>query len=111
MNAEIVTALSLTILFVFCGITFNFTTLLIGHVVLTIPFVVLSVRPKLMQMDPNIYEAALDLGATPSKALREVIVPEIIILLVLYNAHPFFKQDLIMLGGKIKYRKGLLYIS
>lgn len=78
MNAEIVTALSLTILFVFCGITFNFTTLLIGHVVLTIPFVVLSVRPKLMQMDPNIYEAALDLGATPAKALREVIIPEIL---------------------------------
>ena len=78
MNAEIVTALSLTILFVFCGITFNFTTLLIGHVVLTIPFVVLSVRPKLMQMDPNIYEAALDLGATPGRALREVIVPEIL---------------------------------
>lgn len=77
MNAEIVTALSLTILFVFCGITFNFITLLIGHVVLTIPFVVLSVRPKLMQMDSNIYEAALDLGATPSKALRSIILPEI----------------------------------
>ncbi len=77
MNAEIVTALSLTILFVFCGITFNFITLLIGHVVLTIPFVVLSVRPKLMQMDSNIYEAALDLGATPSKALRSIVLPEI----------------------------------
>ena len=77
MNAEIVTALSLTILFVFCGIKFNFLTLLIGHVVLTIPFVVLSVRPKLMQMDPNIYEAALDLGATPGKALRSIILPEI----------------------------------
>ena len=77
MNAEIVTALSLTILFVFCGIQFNFITLLIGHVVLTIPFVVLSVRPKLMQMDPNIYEAALDLGATPSKALRSIVLPEI----------------------------------
>ena len=77
MNAEIVTALSLTILFVFCGITFNFITLLIGHVVLTIPFVVLSVRPKLMQMDSNIYEAALDLGATPSKALRSIVIPEI----------------------------------
>ncbi len=77
MNAEIVTALSLTILFVFCGFTFDFITLLIGHVVLTIPFVVLSVRPKLMQMDPNIYEAALDLGATPSTALRKVIIPEI----------------------------------
>lgn len=77
MNAEIVTALSLTILFVFFGITFNFTTLLIGHVVLTIPFVVLSVRPKLMQMDPNIYEAALDLGATPKKALKSIVIPEI----------------------------------
>lgn len=77
MNAEIVTALSLTILFVFFGVQFNFLTLLIGHVVLTIPFVVLSVRPKLMQMDPNIYEAALDLGATPQKALRSIILPEI----------------------------------
>ena len=78
MNAEIVTALSLTILFVSVGAAFNFTTLLIGHVVLTIPFVVLSVRPKLMQMDANIYEAALDLGATPKKALWSVIVPEIL---------------------------------
>lgn len=77
MNAEIVTALSLTILFVFCGVKFNFITLLIGHVVLTIPFVVLSVKPKLMQMDPNIYEAALDLGATPQKALRSIVLPEI----------------------------------
>ena len=63
MNAEIVTALSLTIL--------------VGHVVLTVPFVVLSVRPKLVQMDPNIYEAALDLGASPEKALRKIIIPEI----------------------------------
>ncbi|MGN1097572.1 MAG: ABC transporter permease [Clostridia bacterium] len=78
MNAEIVTALSLTILFVFCSVQFNFFTLLVGHVVLTIPFVVLSVRPKLMQMDPNIYEAALDLGATPNKALTKVIMPEVI---------------------------------
>ncbi|MBQ3022607.1 MAG: ABC transporter permease [Clostridia bacterium] len=77
MNAEIVTALSLTILFVFFGVQFNFITLLVGHVVLTIPFVVLSVRPKLMQMDPNIYEAALDLGATPAKALRSIVLPEI----------------------------------
>lgn len=77
MNAEIVTALSLTILFVFFGVQFNFFTLLVGHVVLTIPFVVLSVRPKLMQMDPNIYEAALDLGATPKKALRSIVLPEI----------------------------------
>ncbi len=77
INAEIVTALSLTILFVMAGVTFNFITLLIGHVVLTIPFVILAVRPKLMQMDPNIYEAALDLGATPKKALRTIIIPQI----------------------------------
>ena len=77
MNAEIVTALSLTILFVFAGAKFNFLTLLAGHVVLTVPFVVLSVRPKLVQMDPNIYEAALDLGASPEKALRKIIIPEI----------------------------------
>jgi spermidine/putrescine transport system permease protein len=78
LNPEIVTALSLTILFVFLGIKFNFITLMIGHVVLTIPFVVLSITPKLKQMDPNIYEAALDLGAKPSMALRKVIIPEII---------------------------------
>ena len=77
INAEIVTALSLTILFVMAGVTFNFITLLIGHVVLTIPFVILAVRPKLMQMDPNIYEAALDLGATPKKALRTIVIPQI----------------------------------
>lgn len=77
LNAEIVTAISLTILFVAVGIQFNFITLLIGHMVLTIPFVVLSVLPKLRQLDPNIYEAALDLGATPRKALWGVIIPEI----------------------------------
>lgn len=78
LNAEIVTAISLTILFVTLGVTFNFITLLIGHVVLTIPFVVLSVIPKLKQMDVNMYEAALDLGATPAIALRKVIVPEVL---------------------------------
>lgn len=77
LNAEIVTAISLTILFVAIGVEFNFITLLIGHMVLTIPFVVLSVLPKLRQLDPNIYEAALDLGATPKKALWSVIIPEI----------------------------------
>ncbi len=77
MNAEIVTAISLTIFFVALGIEFNFVTLLIGHMVITIPFVVLSVLPKLQQLDPNTYEAALDLGANPRKALWKVIIPEI----------------------------------
>ncbi len=77
MNAEIVTALSLTVLFVYFGVQFNFLTLLVGHVVLTLPFVVLSINPKLQQMDSNIYEAALDLGARPAQALRKIILPEI----------------------------------
>lgn len=77
MNAEIVTALSLTVLFIYFGVTFNFITLLIGHVVLTLPFVVLSINPKLRQMDPNIYEAALDLGAKPAHALRRIVFPQI----------------------------------
>lgn len=84
VNAEIVIALSLTVMFVFVGTyifggakLFSFWTLLIGHVVLQIPFVYLSVKPKLQQMDPNLYEAALDLGAKPSQGLTKVIIPQI----------------------------------
>ena len=77
VNAEIVTALSLRILYSLLNVKLSFFTLLIGHVVLTIPFVVLNVMPKLQQMDPNEYEAALDLGATPAVALRKVVIPEI----------------------------------
>ena len=84
VNAEIVIAFSLTVMFVFLGnvvfheYLFSFWTLLIGHVVLAIPFVYTSVKPKLVQMDPSMYEAALDLGASPSVALRKVILPEIL---------------------------------
>lgn len=83
VNAEIVIALSLTVMFVFLGTyvfhakLFSFWTLLIGHVVLSLPFVYLSVKPKLMQMDPSLYEAALDLGAKPSQGLRKIIIPQI----------------------------------
>lgn len=76
-NPEIVIALSLVVLFVFIGVEFNFWTLLVGHVILGLPFVYLSVRPKLQQMDPHLYEAALDLGATPRQGLFKVIIPEI----------------------------------
>ena len=65
-------------MFVAIGWKNNFLTLLIGHVVLTIAFVYLSVKPKLQQMDPNMYEAALDLGCTPNKALHKVVLPEIL---------------------------------
>ena len=75
-NAEIVMALSLVVMFVAIGVEFNFWTLLVGHVVLALPFVYLSVKPKLQQMDPNLYEAALDLGATPRQGLMRVIIPQ-----------------------------------
>ncbi len=82
VNAEIVVAFSLTVMFVFLGnllnvYMFSFWTLLIGHMCLSIPFVYISVKPKLIQMDPSLYEAALDLGASPSKALQKVIIPEV----------------------------------
>lgn len=78
INAEIVTAVSLVLLFgMFFGGKSMFS-LLAGHVVITIPFVVVSVIPKLKQMDDNLYEAALDLGATPLKALFTVVLPEIL---------------------------------
>ena len=84
VNAEIVVAFSLTVMFVFLGTyvfkarLFSFWTLLIGHVSLAIPFVFVSVKPKLQQMDPSLYEAAIDLGASPSTALRKVVIPEIL---------------------------------
>jgi spermidine/putrescine transport system permease protein len=84
VNAEIVIAMSLTVLFVFLGnyifagnSIFSFWTLLIGHVILSLPFVYLSVKPKLQQMDPALYEAALDLGCTQRQALNKAVLPEI----------------------------------
>lgn len=78
VNAEIVTALALAITFVTIGLPKSYFTLLIGHMVISTPFVVLSVLPKLKQMDHRLYEAALDLGASPFKALFEVVIPQII---------------------------------
>lgn len=84
VNPEIVIALSLIIMFVFLGnYVFNgfeksFWTLLVGHLVLTTPFVYLSVKPKILQLDPALYEAALDLGCTPSQAMRKVTYPAVL---------------------------------
>ena len=78
INAEIVTAVALALLFAAVLPDKSYFTLLMGHVVITVPFVVLSITPKLKQMDGNLYEAALDLGATPTKALFKVVVPEIL---------------------------------
>ena len=77
INPDILTGISLFLLFVFLGISRGFATVLIAHVVFCTPYVVLSVMPRLTQMNPNLYEAALDLGATPAKALRKVMLPEL----------------------------------
>lgn len=79
VNADVVTAFSLCVLLVIVlGISKDtFVPLVAGHVVLCAPFVYLSVMPRLKQMDPSIYEAALDLGATPFQALRKVVIPQI----------------------------------
>ena len=77
MNPEIVTAIGLMLLFTSLNIKTGFMTLLLAHIAFCIPYVMLSIMPKLRQMDPNLPEAALDLGATPWQALIKVIVPEI----------------------------------
>lgn len=77
INAEIVTAISLALLFSMLFLYRTYFSLIVGHMVLCTPFVVLSVLPKLKQMDSNTYEAALDLGASPSQALFRVVIPQI----------------------------------
>lgn len=79
INADVVTGFSICILLVVvCGVSKDtYVPLVVGHVVLCAPFVFLSVIPKLKQMDSSIYEAALDLGATPATALRRIVIPQI----------------------------------
>ena len=77
INPDILTGISLFLLFVFLGISRGLATVCIAHVVFCTPYVVLSVLPRLGKMNPNIYEAALDLGATPFQALRKVLIPEL----------------------------------
>lgn len=84
MNADIVTGVSLMLLFVFVATVFGvsgilgFGTLLIAHVTFNLPYVILSVLPKLKQLDPHLTEAAQDLGCTPFKAFIKVVVPNIL---------------------------------
>ncbi len=77
INPDIITGVSLFLLFVFLHISQGYVTVVLAHISFCTPYVVLSVLPKLRQMNPNIYEAALDLGATPAQALRKVMVPEL----------------------------------
>jgi spermidine/putrescine transport system permease protein len=78
LNGDIIIGISLFLLFVSWGISQGYITVVLAHITFCTPYVVLSVLPRLKQMNPNIYEAALDLGATPMQALRKVIVPEIL---------------------------------
>lgn len=75
LNPDVITGVSLFLLFVFLHVSQGYATVILAHISFCTPYVVLSVMPKLSQMNPNIYEAALDLGATPFQALRKVLVP------------------------------------
>ena len=77
LNGDIIIGISLFLLFISLGIPQGYTTVVLAHITFCTPYVVLSVLPRLKQMNQNIYEAALDLGATPIQALRKVIFPEI----------------------------------
>ena len=77
INPDIITGVSLFLLFVFLHFSQGYVSVILAHITFGTPYVVLSVMPKLQQMNPNIYEAALDLGATPGIALRKVMIPEL----------------------------------
>ena len=77
LNPDIVTAVALMRLIVFLNLEFGFLTMLLSHIMFSIPYVILSVLPKIKQLPQNIEEAAMDLGATPMYALRKVVLPQI----------------------------------
>ena len=78
LNSEVVTGVSLMLLYAMVHIQLGYATLLLSHVAFCVPYVVLSVMPKLRQLDPNIAEAAQDLGATPLQGFLRVILPDIL---------------------------------
>ena len=77
INPDVITGVSLFLLFVFLRFSQGYLTVILAHISFCTPYVVLNVMPKLGQMNPNIYEAALDLGATPAQALRKVLIPQL----------------------------------
>ncbi len=78
LNAEIVTGISLMLLFITLGMKFGFLTILLAHITFNIPYVILSVMPRFKQLNPSTYEAALDLGASPLRAFFMVVFPDIL---------------------------------
>ncbi len=77
VNADIVTGISMLLLFILLQIPRGYATMLIAHITFCLPYTVLSVLPRLKSMDPALYEAALDMGATPRQAMRRVVLPDI----------------------------------
>jgi spermidine/putrescine transport system permease protein len=77
LNPDIITAISLFLLFVSLGFSQGYTTVILAHITFCTPYVVLSVMPRLRRINPNLYEAALDLGATPFHALWKILLPEL----------------------------------
>ena len=77
MNPEIVTAIGFMLLFITFKVEKGYVTMLLAHIAFCIPYVMLSVMPKIKQLDPNLADAAMDLGCTPWQALMKVIVPQI----------------------------------
>lgn len=78
LNADIVTGISLMLLFISIGIKFGFGTILLAHITFNIPYVILSVMPRMRQLNPSTYEAALDLGASHLQAFFKVVFPDIL---------------------------------
>lgn len=77
MNPEVVTAISLMLLFIAFKVPRGFITMLLAHIAFSIPYVILTILPKLRRLDPNLADAAMDLGATPYQTLTKVIIPQI----------------------------------
>lgn len=78
INPDVITGVSLFLLFVFMHITQGYVSVILAHITFCTPYVVLSVLPKMSQMNPNIYEAAMDLGATQMQAMRKVVIPQLV---------------------------------
>ena len=77
LNADIVTGISLMLLFMGIGLKLGYVSILLAHIVFNVPYVILCIMPQLMTLDKSFYEAALDLGASPFKAFTSVILPEL----------------------------------
>ncbi|MBR3935681.1 MAG: ABC transporter permease, partial [Oscillospiraceae bacterium] len=75
INPDIITGVSLMLLFVFIRMELGFTSLILAHITFNVPIVIFNVLPKLRQLDKNVYNAALDLGCNPAQAFRKVVLP------------------------------------